>query len=418
MYYRKISAKLIFIFISVLYLGCSDDSITPSNSTVTGMVLNNSKIPVPGLKVKIGNESTVTNKNGFFSLKNSSYPYDILVIDEAFKSQLLIKSINMRTVIIPDFLTNQSTDNPFYIKVTLPPGFIHSGKKGKLIFTNDYGIYSSEDIVSENTVLEVKMGWYSGSNGKMIIITYLTDDSGNIISYENFFEKTDIVAIPDITLNFNIDSSQLSFNPVERNLTGKINIPPGYNSSQQYFYLNFASYNTSFNYPDCKFSLINGDEFNIIVPAELPSEYYIMINNYINVPGGDKYSLEACMVQKYSNKVILNAKLPADLISPAENAVDVTPQTEISHTPGEGSGVSVARFFKDDQIYSIITSSQSFLFSELSKFEIGEINNTNFFWTVQKYGDVPDLETYLTWYPSNAGEFVSKSEQRMFKTAP
>lgn len=418
MYYRKISAKLIFIFISVLYLGCSDDSITPSNSTVTGMVLNNSKNPVPGLKVKIGNESTVTNKNGFFSLKNSSYPYDILVIDEMSKSQLLIQSINMCTLIIPDFLTTQSSDNPFYINVTLPTGFIHSGKKGKLIFTNGYGINSSVDIVSENTVLEVKMGYYSGSNGKMIIITYLTDDSGNIKSYENFFEKTDIVAIPDITLNFNIDSSQLSFNPAERNLTGKINIPTGYNSSQQYFYLNFASYNTSFNNPDCKFSLIKGDEFNIIVPAELPSEYYIMINNYINVPGGDKYSLEAFKVQKNSNNVILNAKLPADLISPAENAVDVTPQTEISHTPGEGSGVSVARFFKDDQIYSIITSSQSFLFSELSKFEIGEINNTNFFWTVQKYGDVPDLETYLTWYPSNAGEFVSKSEQRMFKTSP
>ena len=419
MYYKKISAPVIFFFFSFFFLqSCSDDSMSPSNSSVNGKVLGSANNPLPNLKIKIGNQSTVTGTNGDFSLSNISMPYDLLIIDEQSKSQALIKSVNIQNITVPEFLSFKNPDFTSYLNVNIPSEFLQAGKKGKIIFTNGVDINSSKDIVSESTDLEIKMSEFKRLNGKLIILIYKTDNAGNIISYENYCEINEIEIFPNRISYYNIDSTQLSFNPGERSVSGKINIPPGYTSGDQYFYLNFASKNSSFNNDECKFSAIDGNDFNIIVPVDLPSEFSVLIHNYIHSGSGNKYCLETFIVPDNSGTVEFQSRRPADLNSPAENETNVNSNTEISYTSGDGNGVFVTRFFKDSYICSVVTTSGSFSFSELNKFEIGDMKNSYFVWSVQKYGEVSGLNEYLTSYPLSPDRFLSKAEQRIFRTAP
>lgn len=76
------------------------------------------------------------------------------------------------------------------------------------------------------------------------------------------------------------------------------------------------------------------------------------------------------------------------------------------------------KVFGNGYIYSVLSSEDSFQFSEINKFEISNISNKYFFWTVQKYGEVADINAYLTSYPLKSGMYLSKAEQWMFKTTP
>ena len=417
MYYKKISSQVILFFFSLFILqSCSDDSLSPVTAGISGKVLGSGNNPLPNLKVKIGEQSTVTNSTGDFTLNNISLPYDILIIDEQSKSQALFKSVSISNIIIPEFYSFKNPDYTCYLKINIPTEFIQSGKKGKLIFTNGYDINSSIDITSEGTSLDIKMTEFKRVMGKLIILIYRTDNNGNILSYENYCEINDIEILPNRLLYYNINSTQLSLNPSERNITGKISIPSGYNTGLQYFYLNFASKNSSFNNPECKFSSINGNDFNFVVPVNLPTEFSILVNNYIT--DNDKYCLETFKIPENTNGINLQAKLPADIISPADNSTDINSNSVISHTAGSGSGVFITRFFKNDgYICSIVNTSESFLFSEVSKFEITNINNSYFFWSVEKHGEISNVNEYLNSFPRNSDRFVSKSQQRTFRTA-
>jgi hypothetical protein len=416
---KKISAQTILFFFSILILqSCSDEITSPSNNYISGQILNSAGNPIPGLKVKTGDKSSVTNKAGVYVIQNVSLPYDLLIIDDSSKSQELIKSVNVPIIKIPDFFSLYYPDFKTFINVHIPPALIPPGKKGKLIFTDGAGINSTTDIQSENTRLEVKLSENTIYKGNLIVLIYSVDQTGNILSYDNFADTNDIQISYLQEPSFDFDAEDLSFNPAERNISGSIEIPAGYNSSLQYFYLNFGSTNPTFNIPDCKYSDINGNDFNIVVPADLPSDFSVLINNYISDVPNLKYSLETIKIPDNTNTVNLQAKLPADLISPQNDATEINANSVISHSAGDGSGVFVTRFFGNGYIYSVLSSEESFMFSEINKFETGDISNQYFFWTVQKYGEVADINAYLTSYPLKSDMYLSKAEQWMFKTAP
>lgn len=416
---KKISARtILFIFSVIILQSCSDEITSPANNHISGQILNNAGNPVPGLKVKAGGKSVMTNEYGVYFINNVSLPYDLLIIDEESKSQELIKDISVPIIKVPDFLSLYNPDYKTYINVHIPAVLLPPGKKGKLIFTNGAELNSSEDITGENTSLEVKLNENTIYTGKLIVLIYSVDNSGKVLSYDNYADTGDIQLSYLKEPSFNFDEEDLNFNPDERNISGNIDIPSGYKSSLQYFYLNFGSTNSTFNIPDFKFSDINGNDFNIVVPAGLPSDFSVLINNYISDVPNSKYSLEIIKLPDNTNTVNLQAKLPADLISPQNDATEINANSVISHSAGEGSGVFVTRFFGNGYIYSVVSTEESFLFSELNKFEISNLNNQYIFWTVQKYGDVSDINSYLTSYPLNSDMYLSKSEQWMFKTAP
>lgn len=140
--------------------------------------------------------------------------------------------------------------------------------------------------------------------------------------------------------------------------------------------------------------------------------------SYISDVPNLKYSLETIKIPDNTNTVNLQAKLPAELISPSDNETGINANSVISHSAVDGSGVFVTRFFGNGYIYSVLSSEDSFQFSEINKFEISNISNQYFFWTVQKYEEVADINAYLTSFPLKSDMYLSKAEQWMFKTAP
>ncbi|MFZ1322167.1 MAG: carboxypeptidase-like regulatory domain-containing protein [Ignavibacteria bacterium] len=418
MIYGKFYAgTFLFLVTLIVFQSCSDDGVTPVDGHVWGLVVNGNGNPIPDLVVKIGDQSTVTDRNGTYNLNDIETPYDVLIKDESSRSQMLIKSVTSREILVPDFLSSYNPDFKAYVNVNIPSSIIQSGKKGKLIFTDGGGVNSSTDITGESTILEVKLVYNSVQKGKLIVLIYSVDAAGRVYTYNNYASKTGIDLSNGSTNNsFSFDMNELSYNPPERIINGSINIPAGYNSSSQYYYLSFADRNISFNDPSCKISDITGDNFNIVVPYDLPDIFSVMINNYSN--NSDKYSLETFVIHDYESSVNLSSHHPVDLISPANNNSGITSNSEISFSQGDGTGVYAVRFIKDGYMYSVITSETSFPISELEKFDIGNISNEHFTWTVQKYGHSSGLKEYLNIIPISEVKFVSKSEQWMFQAAP
>lgn len=416
MHYRKISARIIFIFISiVLFQSCSDDITSPSETFVGGIVTDTSGKLLPGVKVKIGDKTTHTDDQGFYKLSGIQLPYDIVIIDDPTKSQLLIKSVNVPYIKIPDFFSYNNTDASADLSITIPDELMQSGKKGKLIFTDGSDKTFSKEIAGQNTSLQVRIRDNKFIYGKMIVLLYKADTDGNILSYENFFESSDLLLIPDQDIHFYLDSLQLSFNPEEKAVSGMINIPAGYISGEQYFYLNFAS-GTPLHSPGQKFSSVSGNNFNIIVPADLPSRFSVLIHNSMISSDNRKSGIETFKFPENSGSAVFSAKLPPELTSPAQNTTGVSLNSLISYTDGDGAGLYITRFTKGDYHCSVITTERSFQFSEISKFEIGFIKDSEFGWSVEKHGEITDLTQYLYTYPDSSGRFVSKSEQRTFHT--
>jgi len=417
-YKKMLGQSFLFIFSFLLLQSCSDNSLSPLEPVISGQVLNSIGNPVPDLIIKSGGQTTTTNENGTYSFRNIAMPYDILIIDQNSKSQQLIKSISLRIAIIPEFLTLYNPDYKSTVSVKIPAELITAGKKGKLIYTDGYAVNSTADILSENTSLEIRLKQKYITEGKIIILIYSEDNNGKIISYDNYGEMDNIQVTPGGHQSLEFTSSDLSFNPEEKNITGRINIPAGYSSSQQYFFLNFALNNSMFDIHSRKYSDIDGNNFSIVVPDQLHSEFSIMVNNYIQDASFDKYCLETFTIPKNINNIELQQKLPAALISPVNNSTEVDLNSEISYSPGSGSGVYVTRFVNDGKIFSVVTSDNSYSLNELKNFDIPNIKNEYFTWSVQKYGDVNNVDDFLDNFPQYSGSYLSKSEQWMFKTAP
>lgn len=420
MHYRKISAPVIFIFISIIsiffFQSCSDNEMTsPSGTFIGGIVTDTSGKLLHGVKVKIGDKTTRTDDHGFYRFADINMPYDIVLIDEPTKSQLLIKSVNVPYIKIPDFFSYNNTDASAELSISLPPDLLQTGMKGKLIFTDGVDKTFSKEITEQNTSLQIRIRDNKFIYGNMIVLIYSADSEGNILSYENYFKSQDLLIIPDQDIHFYLDLQQLSFNPEERAVSGMIDIPPGYVSGDRYFYLNFAS-STPLHSPALKFSSIGGNNFNIIVPVDLPSQFSILIHNSMVSSDNRKSGMETFKFPENSNNAVFSAKLPPELTSPAQNSTGVSLNPLISFTDGDGVGLYITRFTKGDYYCSVITTSKSFQFSEISKFEIGFINDSEFGWSVEKHGEITDLNQYLCTYPDSSGRFVSKSEQRTFHT--
>lgn len=417
MIYGKFYAGAFLIFVSlIVFQSCSDESVSPVNNNVWGLVVNGNGNPIPDLVVRIGDHSTVTDMNGTYNINDIQTPYDVLIKDERSGNQMLLKSVTSRQIRVPDFLTSYNPDLKAYVNVNIPASLIQSGKMGKLIFTDGNNVNSTTDIISDSTSLEVKLNYNSVHKGKLIVLIYSVDGSGRVFTYNNYGSVSGVDLTNGSSQTFSFDMNDLGYNPPERIINGSINIPAGYNSSSQYYYLSFADRNISFNDTTCKFSDISGDNFNIVAPYDLPDLFTVMINNYSS--NSDKYSLETFVVHDYESSVNLSSHIPVDLISPANNNSGITSNSEISFSQGDGTGVYAVRFIKDGYIYSVITDKTSFPFSELEKFDIGNISNEHFTWTVQKYGHSSGLKEYLNIIPINSVKFVSKSEQWMFQAAP
>ena len=416
---KKIISVILPVFaIYIFFSGCSDDQnvvSTTSEITVSGTVINLVNQSVPNVKVEIEGQSVMTSSDGVFSVSNVSKPYNLVVNDDLHNSSKLFYGLSSARVKIPGV---ESIDDSLQCEIayTIPPEIFTSGVTGKIIFT-DGKYVNTYDNLSPGFLLRVWLQDYSPVTGNLIVITYKKDGSGNIVSYENFGMSAPIQVSNGGVYSYNFSLAELSLNPGEKTLSGTINVQPGFTGEYNFYSLTFSDKRTPGYAALLMFESIEGNSFNIVTPTGLPIQFTNLL--YTNYYGGQINNSEVFKLPEGTSGISLDVKEQPELLTPEDNATDVSGSTLFSFTEGTGSGIYKVSLIDQTQNknYVIYISSNSFHLNEFNDLFSNGIPNSGFKWSVEKTGFANSVNDYVTTYTDRPEYFRNNSTERSFTTA-
>jgi|WetSurMetagenome_2_1015567.scaffolds.fasta_scaffold21059_3 hypothetical protein len=405
---------VVFIF-SVIISSCSDGGIEPESAkiNISGKISALFNIPVSNVVVKVNEKVTTTSAYGDFSLKDVTIPYDLIIIDSINKAGYIYKGLSRTNLdIFLSYITQSyGTAN---IHITYPANLPDLEGKAIFIDGNQRSFYSSSSTLSS---IPVYMENNTSLNGKVIMIFYTIDSFNGITSYEKYGEKNNITVTAGGNTNVDFTLDDLKLNPGEVTVSGSFSGLQGLNSLK-FFYLSFEKRITSGFAYDLLFSIIQGNNFNLVLPTNLPSDYTPLIyirsqGTYPNANITDQFVLPI-------GGTGINLNLPdyPSLVYPPDNAINIDTTTLFEWTSGTGNGIYCITFWDSAQsiTYSIFTNSLNTTLSNLNSIGFGNISNRTFRWNCEKHGSVSSLDEYLDPERNNLGYYNATTSTRMCKT--
>jgi len=402
---------VVFVF-SVIISSCSDGGIEPESAKIdiSGKISALFNIPVSNVVVKVNEKITTTSAYGDFSLKDVTIPYDLIIIDSINKAGCIYKGLSRTNLDISLSYISQSYSNA-NINITYPIDL--SNFDGKAIFTDGnqrsyYGDLSNISInIGNNTTLK----------GKVILIFFTRDNSNNITSYERYGEKDSITVTAGGTTNVNFTANDLQLNPGEITISGNFSDLQGLNN-YKFFTLSFGKRKSTGYSNLVLFSEIQGNNFNLVLPTNLPTDYTPLI--YINVQGTYPKGIlsEQFVLPKGGTGINLSISDFPSQINPPENAINVDTTTLFEWTSGTGNGIYYLVIHDETQLitYTINTNSMNTSLEGLYSLGLGNISNQTFSWYCGKYGNVSSLDEYLDPERNNIGYYSATTSTRMCRT--
>jgi hypothetical protein len=412
-----LSALILFLF---SYSGCSDDTnntiVNPQSPvTVSGKVLNIVNQTSPNVRVQIGEQSVVTSSDGSFSFNNISTPYNLRLIDDAGNNTKYFYGITSGQLRIPG---SGSVDDSVQceIRVSFPPEILSPGVTGKIIFT-DFNYVNAYGFLSQDSPMNVWLPDNSPVTGKIILITYKTDASGKIISYENFGQSAPLQVMNGGKYTYNFSAEEVALNPGEVSLSGTINKQPGFNEGITNYFLTFSNKKTPNYSVLLSFENITGNNFNVVTPANLPLEFSNMIFSYST--DGMVNNSELFKLPEGPSGISLDTKSAPELLTPEDNAVNVTTSTLFTFSAGTGSGIYQVNLYDLtlQKNYVICISSNSFSLNDFSDLFPDGISNSVFKWSVEKIGHSNSINEFVTVYSDRSDYFRTNTTERNFTAA-
>jgi len=413
MFFKKVHSFIIIIS-SCIFAGSCDFSADSHTDTVSGNIYDYSHVPVENLKVTIQDKSVYTSPDGSFKLNGISFPYDVILTDSAHRKAFVFKKISVNNINLP---VDQNIGNYIYssINVRIQENANQSGKKWKVIFTDREYINEYAEVSGINPTADLSIRMHNSSvSGMIIALSYIKDNNGKIISYENFGSIPVYNIQSGNTYDYWFDSLSVSLNPGEQSVFASIDViaMPYFTE----FYLNFGTTDILENFGHT-FSYLTGYYFNFKIPTGLSLPYRTVINN-------DAILNEGFTSQQYtinpdlSNDLTVN--IPPVLLYPEENAKNVNSGTQFSFNAGMGEGIYEIELYNMSRIteYRIITSDMNFNLDGLEDLGFGNINNNVFRWKVTKRGPAVSVNDYVTNYFNVQNHFYSESLNRNFLTEP
>jgi hypothetical protein len=409
--------SIVLVF-SVIISSCSNSGTEPESTkiNISGKVSAQLNIPVSNAIVKVNDKVTTTSINGDFSLNDITTPYDLKIIDTTNKRGFIFKGLSRSTfnIILPYL---PQTQNGTDVIISYPSGIFTSG--GKAIFTDGNQMSYYKNLDSNSTYLTTYPGNSTSITGKIILIFYTKDNSGNIISYDRYGEKDGITINAGVTKNVDFSLNDLQLNPGEVTVSGSFSGLQGF-STNKYFYLNFGKrHNSNFlNY--MWFIEFQEDIFNIVLPTNLPSDYtpLIFVIGQGTYPNGSIW--EQFTLPKSGTGINLSLHDWPTLINPSNNATNIDSTTLFEWTTGTGNGIySIDITDPVSKVeYRIYTNIASTTLSDLYSLGLGNISNRTFEWYCEKSGSVSSLDEYLDPERNNLGYFKATTTSRSFNTKP
>ena len=411
---KAIILLLIIISNSIIQYGC-DYTVSPG-SDINGKVFNYDHFPVAGLKVIVGNQFVYTSTDGSFSLKNISFPYDLIVSDSSFRSSFSIyKDIgeNNLSIRFNKWPANAATAN---VKVQLPKEIFQPEIVCKIIFTDSKYVNAYGSVYEYTPELEfdIQLGNQTPVAGKLIVLTYKINSAKRILSYENYGESSEIQIQNGSSINYSFDLADLSLNPGEREIEYSNN--PSSNSYINDFYISFSPYYL-FNSSGSQFSELTGTNGIFKIPSGLPGTFNTVFRNYsYNIPGD---SHQDFIVNPDSPNQFQMTK-PCVILSPEINAENVNNNTLFSFSEGDGNGIYEISLFNNltSVEYTIVTSKNKFTLEGLEDIGLDFFKSNSFTWFVQKIGPANSMNDYVTNFFNKQNHFSTRSSFSFFTTSP
>ncbi|HMQ69750.1 MAG TPA: hypothetical protein PKC58_12245 [Ignavibacteria bacterium] len=417
---KFITHPIFFSVISIIFFSCEDGML--NRSGVSGKIYYENLVPASNKQVMISDATVLTGPDGSFLVNNVVFPYDITLIDSnySYPEYTVYKNLTTENVnLVLDYIGN-STYNAM-IEINFTGNVFANDLEGKLIFTDGeyFNKYVSFQNFSNNSTTYLNIDLPDNSvTGKIILITYKKNNTGEIISYENYGEINSVI-INSIGYNsYTFDSAAVSLNPGEVSVSGSNNILPGENRTlNSIFYLSYTNKNYRYNYLSSDFGNVTGDNFNFLIPTGLPTPFNVFVKKDIYAGGGvlsGNYLVEPGI---YNNIEIKSPSLP---INPEANASNVTNNTYFTYSAGGGKGVYEI-FIKNTSAlvsYRIVTASENFSMNDINIRGFESIKDNDFFWLIFKHGEFISMNDYAIDKINRPEWFSNRSYSQGFHTAP
>lgn len=404
----KIS-RLLIVLILLTFINCG----ASQRFEISGKVLDERYFPVPELKVFFtGGVSTVTNKEGKFSVSLESATYDVYIYDFSNMNSTVYRGLSTPNPELTFFgNTSSKYVNTDIMKVNFLP--VPQGRTAVIKFISD-NVFNSKEVIAS-----------SGERTKILTVDYPnTKDyiNGKIIylekspqSYERFSEKSVTIMKDNYNQSIVFDSSSYYSKPRDSYVTVYL---PGQESEKKSFdiYADFLSLHRNSEF------LLNQTEGDIIstkvlIPQNLPYGYRIKITGSSNFKGGSGY--DSYFYSYPGATYNINSETPPTLSSPQDKLYGVNDNTQFSYEWGSGTGVYVVHFHCFDPVGDvyIVTMDRNIKSPVNSMKDI--LKGTEYSWSVTKYLTYISTDSFVRVkdFANDVGYRAnSYSEMRTFRT--
>jgi hypothetical protein len=237
-------------------------------------------------------------------------------------------------------------------------------------------------------------------------VCYLLFTTG--ISYDKFGYIDNVTLTPNSNINLTFNDSICSYHPNSVSVSGTINTASSEIQNSYAFSTVFVSpRQTNYYSTDIQFENITGNTFNILLPANLSTNYYPMIFIMFQNTNSNQYTQAFYSLPKAGGTgIILTAPSTPVILSPAENSVID------SNTVFRYSGTGTQEFFlltfsDSTKTVKYITISNSVNLSSMYKLGLGRFNpNSNVKLIVTAIGQYNNLDEFVN---PNINNLVQRS---------
>jgi hypothetical protein len=428
----------ISLFILQSFTGCKEDSTTPTGGNppsgggndVSGKIVDEVGNGLVNVTVVIGGQNTTTAADGSFTIRNVTTPYDLKAVS-AQGVGIVYKSVSTRN---PQVLGIgiPVTPNQAQLTVGIPRSTISNNQIAAVMFTDAQRVQASGKIFgwSNDTTTTFTVIWKGAStvSGKIIVLIYTMDGTGHISSYNLYGEKVFTLNNgANSTVGFNVN--ELPIPPGQSTVSGSVTPPSlNYINTKATLSISFVSTNnwlgTNVSATLLDFKPAPAYVFN--VPTGLSTTNRLIVTGSAFSPGADTNFIyqrtdKSVVAAPGSTNNIALESVP-DLITPANNAVDIDTNTIFTYTSGSGSGLYMIYFYTPTltkQFY-VFTTALSTTIPNLLIYGQGIGSNLTYNWFVTKILGITTTDDFLSGPIVNNNHFIGTAitERRQFITTP
>lgn len=405
----------IFINISCKFNPGGEDPHLPAEPFINGTVTGINNFPMQNVLACVNSNCVYTDIFGGFFINGLPDLFDLYLKVPVQNYEIVYKDVSMGAsyMHLPIPL-NQNTDE-YSISVQYPA--IPQPEKGKLYFITNGGMVFAQNIDSSSNInFRLPKQYYN--RGKVVFISYTTDNEGKINAYKYYGESFEINPEPGVITYVSFTSNLIQALSTVINYNCNVIPPTGSSNVNASLIFNFNY--TRRIYADINSQIIqkySGNNFTVKLPSNFNSPFFRPLLNF-TTEGSSGFTEEMRVFPSGSSADFNLTGVPV-VTSPENYANNVDANTVFSIERQNISRILIFTLIDSasSRRYNLCTSENNITMSMLSKMVTLEPNKT-YSYTVQQTGiGINNVKDYLI-ENINLSEFKAEVPVRYFTAKP